>query len=230
MAAARFFDLMCQAFIKNVLGVCKSHQGIFGETLAYYGTVEQQGRLTLHLHMLVWLKSSLSPQEIRDRIMDRTSDFQKKMVEYLEAVHQGEFFDGQLHDVNQRVKEEQKNDLEYLDPTKTMPEPPPELCQEKECSCCEKCSNVNSWWIKFRRTVDDLVMRSNGHSCRMSTKDRDGNDIRKGCLNKQGKCKARFPRDIVEQTMVDPLTGALKVKKGEPWLNSFTPAITYLFR
>jgi hypothetical protein len=30
--------------------------------------------------------------------------------------------------------------------------------------------------------------------------------------------------------MVDPLTGALKVKKGESWLNSFTPVITYLFR
>jgi Helitron helicase-like domain at N-terminus/PIF1-like helicase len=230
VAAARFFDLMCQAFIKNVLGVGNRHKGIFGKTSAYYGTVEQQGRLTLHLHTLVWLKNSLSPQEIRNRIMDKTSDFQRKIVEYLEAVHKGEFFNGQLHDVNQRVKEEQKNDSEYLDPTKTMPESPPELCQEKECSCCEKCSNINSWWIKFRRTVDDLVMRSNGHSCRMSTKDQDGNDIRKGCLNKQNKCKARFPREIVKQTMVDPLTGALKVKKGEPWLNSFTPTITYLFR
>jgi hypothetical protein len=42
-AAARFFDFMCQAFIKNVLGVGQKHPGIFGETSAYYGTVEQQG-------------------------------------------------------------------------------------------------------------------------------------------------------------------------------------------
>lgn len=230
VAAARFFDLMCKVFIKHVLGVGTKHPGIFGETAAHYGTVEQQGRLTLHLHALVWLKNSLSPQEVRDRIMDRSSDFQKKMVEYLEAVYKGEFFNGQFADVSQQVKEAQKNDLEYLDPTKTMPEPPPELCKEKGCSSCDKCVEYKSWQIRFNQTVDDLVMRSNGHSCRMSTKDQNGNDIRKGCLNKQGQCKARFPREIVEQTMVDPLTGALKVKKGESWLNSFTPVITYLCR
>jgi hypothetical protein len=46
--------------------------------------------LTLHLHMLLWIMSSLSPQEIRDKIMDPNSDFQKEMVEYLEGVHVGE--------------------------------------------------------------------------------------------------------------------------------------------
>ena len=30
--------------------------------------------------------------------------------------------------------------------------------------------------------------------------------------------------------MVDPLTGALMIKKGESWLNTFTPLITYLLR
>jgi hypothetical protein len=55
---------MCQAFIKNILGVGQKHPGVFGETSDYYGTVEQQGRLTLHLHMLIWIKSALSPQEI----------------------------------------------------------------------------------------------------------------------------------------------------------------------
>jgi hypothetical protein len=230
VAAARFFDLMCQAFIKNILGVGKKHPGIFGETSAYYGTVEQQGRLTLHLHTLVWIKNSLSPQEVRNHIMDRTSDFQEKMVEYLEAVHKGEFFDGHMPDISQRVKEEQRNDPDYLDPTKTMPESPPDQCHEQGCKVCESCTKLDSWWIRFKRTIDDLVMHSNIHSCRMTTKDKNGNDVRKGCLNKEGRCKARFPREIVEQTMVDPLTGALKIKKGELWLNTFTPVITYLFR
>jgi hypothetical protein len=69
-AATRFFDFICQAFIKNVLGVGQKHCGIFGKTFAYYGTVEQQGQLTLHFHMLIWIKNALSPQDIRDRIMD----------------------------------------------------------------------------------------------------------------------------------------------------------------
>jgi hypothetical protein len=71
-AAARFFHFMCQNFIKHVLGAGRKHPGIFGNTSAYYGTVEQQGRLTLHLHMLIWIKNALSPQEVRDRIMDQS--------------------------------------------------------------------------------------------------------------------------------------------------------------
>jgi hypothetical protein len=55
VAAARFFDLMVRSFIKNVLGVENNHPGLYGKTSGYYGTVEQQGRLTLHLHLLLWI-------------------------------------------------------------------------------------------------------------------------------------------------------------------------------
>ncbi|KAJ7033855.1 hypothetical protein C8F04DRAFT_901399, partial [Mycena alexandri] len=41
VAAARFFDYIVKAFIKHVLGVDSGHPGIYGETGAYYGTVEQ---------------------------------------------------------------------------------------------------------------------------------------------------------------------------------------------
>jgi hypothetical protein len=63
VAGARFFNFMVELFIKHVLGVGADHSGIYGDTSAYYGTVEQQGRLTLHLHMLLWIRGSLSPQE-----------------------------------------------------------------------------------------------------------------------------------------------------------------------
>ena len=53
VAAAWFFDLMIHMFIKNVLGVGTEHSGLYGNTSGYYGTVEQQGHLTLHLHMVL---------------------------------------------------------------------------------------------------------------------------------------------------------------------------------
>jgi hypothetical protein len=84
--------------------VGQKHSGIFGKTSAYYGTVEQQGRLTLHLHMVIWLKNALSPQDIRDQIMDQSSAFQQKMVGYIESIYKGEFFNGQAADVNQCMK------------------------------------------------------------------------------------------------------------------------------
>ncbi len=85
---------MCKLFIEEVLGCSSANQrkGIYGDTNAYYGTVEQQGRLTLHLHMLIWIKGVMSPQDVRDSILNPDSKFQKKMVEWLEGCHMGELF------------------------------------------------------------------------------------------------------------------------------------------
>ena len=49
-------------------------------------------------------------------------------------------------------------------------------------------------------------------------------------INKHGNCKAQFPRQIFEETQVDPKTGALNIKEGEKWINKLTPILTYLLR
>ncbi|TFK53514.1 hypothetical protein OE88DRAFT_1625973, partial [Heliocybe sulcata] len=41
VAGARFFDMMVKLFIKHVLGVGATQDGIYGNSSAYYGTVEQ---------------------------------------------------------------------------------------------------------------------------------------------------------------------------------------------
>jgi hypothetical protein len=66
---------MVELFIKHVLGIDSKHSGFYGDTSAYYGTVEQQGCLTLHMHMMLWLKGCLSPQNIRECIINPNSDF-----------------------------------------------------------------------------------------------------------------------------------------------------------
>ena len=71
---------MVDAFIKHVLGVGTDHEGLFGETEGYYGTVEEQGRLTLHLHTMLWIKGALTPQQVRDRLMNKDGDFQKSLI------------------------------------------------------------------------------------------------------------------------------------------------------
>jgi hypothetical protein len=53
---------------------------------------------------------------------------------------------------------------------------------------------------------------------------------RRGCINKHGNCKERFPRQLFDETQVDPKTGALNVKKGEKWINTLTPLVTFLLR
>jgi len=243
VASARFFHFMIQAFIKHVLGVDAGHPGIYGDTSSYYGTVEQQGRLTLHLHMLLWIQGALSPQEIRDRIMDPESDFQKKMVEYLESVHMGEFITGSLENVKHNVDIAELND-EYKNPTETLPIPPPPQCNQNECGKCKCCKAISSWKTQFNSTVDDILFRSNLHKCtggakqyeKKKMKHKSKNTANKyqpvtGCLsNKWGKCKARFPCKTFEHTEVDMDNGALNIKKGESMLNTVTAEVTYLIR
>src|SRR5882724_2266956 len=162
--------------------------------------------------------------------MDPNSDFQKRIVEYLESVHVGEFMTGTMDEVKEQVHENMKAE-EYRDPTQTLPDAPPE---STDCNCnkCESCKNTANWQQNFNNTVDDLVLRSNVHKCRTSipADEKKQKKERRGCLNKHGNCKARFPRQIFDKTEVDPKTGALNIKKGERWMNTLTPIVTYLLR
>jgi hypothetical protein len=150
---------MVKMSIKHVLGVNQDHPGLYGDTATYYATVEQQGRLTLHLHMLLWILNSLSPQEVRDQIMDPNSDFQKKIVEYLESVHVGKFMTGTMDEVKEQVDENMKAE-EYKDLTWTLSDPPPEPT-DCDCNKCESCKSTVNWWQNFKNTLDDLILRSN---------------------------------------------------------------------
>ncbi|KDR65460.1 hypothetical protein GALMADRAFT_43933, partial [Galerina marginata CBS 339.88] len=180
--------------------------------------------------MLLWLKNALSPQEIRDRIMDPTSEFQRQIVEYLESVHIGEFLTGSKDEVEDQINIEKSENKKYQDPTQTLPDAPPPLCNNKTCDNCSDCEALESWWEKFRKITDDLIFKSNVHTCRKQSDKKSDKKDRPGCINKHGNCKARFPRKIVDQTEVDPKTGALNIKKGEAWINTLTPALTYLLR
>jgi len=61
-ASTRLFMRHVDAFIKCALGVDPAtrrklpHRGLFGDVEAYFGMVETQGRGTLHIHFLIWLK------------------------------------------------------------------------------------------------------------------------------------------------------------------------------
>ena len=69
VAAARFFNIYMKAFIYAILGYDDKHRssvgGILGKVKVYYGTVEAQGRGTLHCHMMVWVEGGLNPEDIK---------------------------------------------------------------------------------------------------------------------------------------------------------------------
>ncbi|KAH8068594.1 hypothetical protein BXZ70DRAFT_903084 [Cristinia sonorae] len=167
---------MVELFLKHVLGVGQQQLGLYGKTSGYYGTVEQQGRLTLHLHMLVWIRNSLTPQEIRNNILDPSSDFQTKMVQYLESVHQGEFMNGTEPEIEASIPEygTSPGGSGPVPPTRVLPETVPRRCTKTKCANCAVCQQADTWWERFRVTVDQLLWLSNRHSCRRVMTDSTG--------------------------------------------------------
>ena len=163
---------MIEMFIRHVLGVGTDHRGLYGETSGYYGTVEQQGRLTLHLHMLLWIRGCLTPDEIRSKILDPESDFRLKLVEYLESAHAGDFILKDRAEVEEDVHAAEQ-DVSYRDPTETLPEGPPSACHNIPVNCDEPTSILESWWSQFRATVNDLLLKSNIHKC-STNRNKDG--------------------------------------------------------
>ena len=207
VAGARFFNFMIETFITDVLGVGSNHRGLYGDTKAFYGTVEQQGRLTLHLHMLLWIKGCLNPQEMREKILRSDSEWNQKIIDWLESCHSGEFLTGTQEEVSNKVSENMNN-VNYTDPTQILPLHPPKLCEinhivvnssnkEKPTNCLD-CSKWSSWWTCVINTIDDLLFKSNVHNCDHNlNKNGSKKNTSSGCKdNKWGKCKARFPRPL----------------------------------
>ena len=88
-AAAKFFHFMITTILETLFQVkvtsaqVKSGMGVFGRVAAYFGTVESQGRGTLHLHLLVWLKHVPSPEEIAALL--QTDAFKDRVVAFIRA-------------------------------------------------------------------------------------------------------------------------------------------------
>ncbi|CAF5058209.1 unnamed protein product, partial [Rotaria magnacalcarata] len=79
VATAKFFNCLIKSILKSlVLG------GILGPTKAYFGTVESQGRGSLHLHLLIWLNHDFTPTQLKQQIQNE--DFRQKLLAYLEDI------------------------------------------------------------------------------------------------------------------------------------------------
>lgn len=79
VATARFFN----ALISSIL-TCMVKKGILGPIKAYFGTVENQGRGSLHLHILLWLDHDLTPSQLRESVQNE--GFRKGLLDYLEDI------------------------------------------------------------------------------------------------------------------------------------------------
>lgn len=81
VATARFFNIL----ISSIL-TCMVEKGVLGPIKAYFGTVENQGRGSLHLHILLWLDHNITPSQLKESVQNE--EFRNGLLDYLEDIIQ----------------------------------------------------------------------------------------------------------------------------------------------
>ncbi|TFK88333.1 hypothetical protein K466DRAFT_489162 [Polyporus arcularius HHB13444] len=88
-AAARFFHFLTLTILETLFQIrvtpysVKSGTGVLGKAAAYVGSVESQGRGSLHLHMLLWLHNTPRSEQLQELL--RQEDFRTRVLAYIRA-------------------------------------------------------------------------------------------------------------------------------------------------
>ncbi|EIN09614.1 hypothetical protein PUNSTDRAFT_66678, partial [Punctularia strigosozonata HHB-11173 SS5] len=183
-------------------------EGLFGPTDGYYGTVEAQGRLSLHLHCLVWIKNAPSPEKLREKLKSGDQNFTTQIISWLESICQGEYSTGTEADIEELIKSDTVSKSHIL--SKLPPMPDSNMTD----------ADIADWYQNLCIESDVIAYLSNRHSSQHGY----------GCQTATGQCRARFPRTIYDVTTVDLSDGAITLKHKEEWLNTYNVILTYLMR
>jgi hypothetical protein len=109
VATAKYFHLL----ITNILNTMITG-GVLGPTKAYFGTVESQGRGSLHLHLLIWLDHDMKPADLKEKVQD--VNFREKLKAYLEDIIKedlDDFKNNHAHDNSKSKKTSFKQTIDY---------------------------------------------------------------------------------------------------------------------
>ena len=102
--SANFFHFMIKTICECLFGISKGQngiilrkEGIFGIIKSYVGTVEAQGRGSLHLHMLLWLEGAPTAGDMKYALT--TDPFYKRIKEYIKETIQADINEKQVAEV-----------------------------------------------------------------------------------------------------------------------------------
>jgi hypothetical protein len=111
VATAKFFHHLISSILAALIEG-GPNGGVLGKIKAYFGTIESQGRGSLHLHMLIWLDHDLTPVDLKNNIQNE--NFKQKLIAYLEDIVK-EDIDQFQKDVFSDSNEQRKFFLRYVE-------------------------------------------------------------------------------------------------------------------
>ncbi len=140
-ASAKFFHLIIQSTLSVLAGIMVitspgnhkivHEEGIFGTVQAYVGTVEAQGWGSLHMHVLLWLRGSVTSAEM-DAILKKP-EFRERITRFISQ--------NIVTDINGLSAEEIVHLLQLTDPSYSRP---PHAGNNDACSSANTTSLVRT--------------------------------------------------------------------------------------
>lgn len=100
VATAKFFHILITSILETMI-----EGGVLGPIKAHFGTVESQGRGSLHLHLLIWLDHDMKPIDMKEKIQN--ADFREKLMAYLEDIIKED-----LNEFKDKLNQEHSNSIE----------------------------------------------------------------------------------------------------------------------
>lgn len=215
-ACAIFFHTMIQNFLNIILRYGRSGRGLFGICKGYYGTVEAQGKGTLHCHMLVWLAGYPSPQRLRD-LMDASEGYKSCLFLWLESIIQSE-----LLGCTEVVTEPQGIALPRPKRTDETGDPHPGVTASPSI----KTMGPTDFEREYTALVNALVKEYNWHehsaTCWKYLKKNEPRD--------DAHCRMRIDGHTRRFTDLDPETKSILLRRLHPRIASYNELVMFLMK
>ncbi|KAI0723583.1 hypothetical protein C8Q76DRAFT_572672, partial [Earliella scabrosa] len=207
---------MISNFVNIILRYDRPGGGLFGTCSAYYGTVEAQGRGTLHCHMLIWIKNHPNPQKLRDMMVSSTQ-YQADMFAWLESL----------------VK------TELLGTTSVISEPPGEPLKRPRYSETDgyiapalqpgpSVSDLSptQFRVQYELFVNQLVEQFNWHEHTSTC----WKYLRRSEKHSDQTCRMRIDGSTRELTIIDDETGSILLRRLHPHIANYNDLVIFLMK
>ncbi|KDQ65222.1 hypothetical protein JAAARDRAFT_117660, partial [Jaapia argillacea MUCL 33604] len=203
-----------QAFIHKVLYPDNGQKpGLFGKCTGYYGTVEAQGRGTLHCHFLIWLEGNPNPQKLRDKMLSSVA-YKEKIFTWLESIIKCEL-PGQTIPIYELDGQPMKPPIRKPDELPATLREPPHIAD---------FSTRDEFYKAYQEHVHDLVVECNWHKHKQTC----WKNLQPGQPHDDSTCCMRMNGCIQEKTELDSETYSILLRCLHPRINNHNDLLVFL--
>ncbi|CAF1202328.1 unnamed protein product [Adineta ricciae] len=225
VATARYFNVLISSILQ-----CMVEKGLLGPIKAYFGTVENQGRGSLHLHILMWLDHDLTPTQLKKSV--ENEEFRNGLIGYLEDIIKQDLSnftsDASSIDILENQQSITSDRFDRTDPilNEMITGAANENANRSESTVTNLFPSMmptpkplmSNFALYFKKDIIQLVCSSNIHkhtaTCYKYSK-----------TNTNPICRMRMPRRIEKVSSIDIESGEIKLKRLHETINNFNEYI-----